>query len=61
MNTGFLLISISLQNKLAIREILNCNEITKQYGLVLSADQAQEIVQTRNEILKKSGRELLIN
>lgn len=61
MNTGFLLISISLQNKLAIREILNCNEITKQYGLVLSADLAQEIVQTRNEILKKSGRELLIN
>ncbi|MGG7059110.1 DUF6323 family protein [Clostridium tertium] len=38
------------------REILKCNEITKEQGLKLNENDIKEIVKTRNIALEKSGR-----
>jgi len=43
-------------NTLAVSEIINCNEITSCYGLVLSQSEAQELVETRAEALNNNGR-----
>lgn len=51
-----LIIPVSIANKQAITEIIKCNEITARYGLVISQDQALELVETRSNILKNIGR-----
>ena len=50
-----LILSVTI-NKLAIIEIIKCNEITSHYGLTLSEVEAQELVETRAEALNSSGR-----
>lgn len=42
--------------KYAVRDILCCNEETEAYGLVLTQEQALELVETRNIALKDAGR-----
>jgi len=56
MNNYFSLISNAIINKLAITEIINCNEITYQYGLVLSQEEALDLVETRAIALSSNGR-----
>lgn len=45
-----------MQNKLAVSEIMKCNEYTARFGLVLSQSEAQELVETRTEALSRNGR-----
>ena len=40
----------------AANQILDCNETTEQYGLVLSKDQALSLSKTRGRVLKETGR-----
>jgi hypothetical protein len=56
MDNNFMLIPTAIMNKLSIKEIINCNEITSRYGLILSQTEAQELVKTRSEALNISGR-----
>jgi hypothetical protein len=56
MEFGLTLISSSLMDKQAVREILKCNSITSQYGLTLSGAEAAELVETRSQALRKNGR-----
>ena len=42
--------------KYAMRDILRCNEETEAYGLVLTQEQALELVETRSIALKDTGR-----
>ncbi|MCH5183214.1 MAG: hypothetical protein J1E00_03480 [Oscillospiraceae bacterium] len=42
--------------KYALRDILRCNEETEAYGLVLTQEQALELVETRTVALKDAGR-----
>ncbi len=56
MDNTFLFFSNELINKVATTEIINCNEITYQYGLILSETEAQELVETRTEALNSNGR-----
>ncbi|MFZ3130426.1 MAG: DUF6323 family protein [Desulfosporosinus sp.] len=51
-----MLIPTAIMNKLSIREIINCNEITSRYGLILSPAGAQELVETHAEALCSNGR-----
>lgn len=37
-------------------EILECNEVTRDYGLKLNEEDVKEIIKTRNIALEKSGR-----
>lgn len=43
-------------NKLAISEIVKCNEITLRYGLMLTPAEAKELVATRAKALSDNGR-----
>ena len=56
MDNNFMLLPTVMINKLSIREIINCNEITFRYGLILSHAGAQELVETRSEALSSNGR-----
>ena len=49
-------ITTSLIDKLAVEEIEKCNEITSQYGLVLTRADAAELVETRTYALKSNAR-----
>ena len=40
----------------AVNSILSCNEDTSEYGLALTAEQAQALALSRKESLKASGR-----
>ncbi|MEG1870217.1 MAG: DUF6323 family protein [Oscillospiraceae bacterium] len=51
-----MLFNSSLMKAQALTEVMNCNPITAEYGLVLSETQAMEIVQTRSEALLANGR-----
>lgn len=55
---GFELISFSsgLVEKQAVREIVQCNDYTEQFGLVLTQQQAAQLVQTRSDSLRQNGR-----
>lgn len=46
----------NLLNKQVFNEILQCNEITSEYGLKFSEEAVKEIINTRNIALQKSGR-----
>lgn len=56
MDQNFMLFPTVMMNKLAIREIINCNEVTSRYGLILSQAGALELVETRSEALSSNGR-----
>lgn len=56
MKNNFNLISSFLVNKLAVTEIIKCNEVTCRYGLILSHKDAQELVKTRETALCSNGR-----
>lgn len=56
MENNFNLIPAFLINKLAVTEIIKCNEITCRYGLILSRFDAQELMKTREVSLSKNGR-----
>ena len=55
---GFELINIqsSQISKMAVQEVLNCNDLSSKFGLVLTKKDATELVQTRTEALKSNGR-----
>lgn len=46
----------SLLQKQAVLDILECNETTEQYALMLTEQQAVELVETRSFSLKNTGR-----
>lgn len=56
MENALELFSRQAMAKYAVRDILRCNEETKTYGLVLTQEQALELVETRRLALKDSGR-----
>jgi len=56
MDQNFMLIPANIINKLEVTEIINCNEITSSYGLILTPQEAQELVKTHGEALKNNGR-----
>jgi hypothetical protein len=49
-------LSSSIVQKQAIDEIIKCNDFTEEYGLVLTYEQAVELVETRFESLSANGR-----
>ena len=49
-------ISSSLIQEQAVAEIEKCNDLTSRYGLVLSHNEAIELVETRSLSLKNNGR-----
>lgn len=50
------LFSGALIEKQALNEVLKCNDLTVQFGLVLTETQALELVETRSFALKANGR-----
>ena len=44
------------KQKQILKDIVMCNEVTSEYGLKLSKEDAKEIIDTRNTALRKSGR-----
>ena len=57
-NANFELVTINsaLMEKQIVDEILDCNEETKQYGLVFNEKQALALAQTRTSALKENKR-----
>ena len=55
---GFELITFAsgLIQKQATDEVIKCNDYTARYGLVLTAEQAKELVETRSHSLSQNGR-----
>jgi len=56
MSFEIMCINSSLAEKQAAEEIEKCNELTSRYGLTLSRAEAIELVRTRSNALKSSGR-----
>lgn len=56
MNEPFSLIPAAAARKLAVTEIIRCNQTTSRYGLVLKESDAAELADTRSEALEKLGR-----
>ncbi|AUM94566.1 MULTISPECIES: DUF6323 family protein [Clostridium] len=46
----------NLLEKEVFNDIIQCNEVTREYGLKLSEKDVKEIIDTRNIALQKSGR-----
>ena len=46
----------NLLYKEVFNDIIQCNEVTREYGLKLSDKDVKEIIDTRNIALQKSGR-----
>lgn len=46
----------TLIQKLAVNEIVRCNELTAKYSLTLNETQAVELIETRSYSLKENGR-----
>lgn len=44
------------QNQTALKQIQECNAYTKQFGIVITKEDAQVLVQERNTILKEQER-----
>lgn len=42
--------------KQTVKEIIQCNDLTIKYGLRLTEQQANELVETRNQVLNANGR-----
>jgi len=56
LNESFSLIPNAAALMLAVTEIISCNQITAQYGLILKESDARELASTRREALEKVGR-----
>ena len=56
MDKPFILIPKLMMEKATVNEIINCNQITVRYGLMLSQDEAQELVESRAAALRQNGR-----
>lgn len=56
MNFDLITLQSSLVKKQALQEILNCNELSCRYGLVLTEAMAQELDLQRKVALERSGR-----
>ncbi|MEL7660782.1 DUF6323 family protein [Acetobacterium wieringae] len=56
MSFELMLFDNFLIEKQAVSEVLLCNKITADYALVLSEEQALELVETRSDSLKNVGR-----
>jgi hypothetical protein len=56
MDTMFKLLPVAIINKLAVSNIVDCNEVTARYGLVLSMTEALELMATQSDALKSFGR-----
>lgn len=56
MSFDLMLFDNFLVEKQAVSEVLLCNKITEQYSLILSEEQALELVETRSHSLKSFGR-----
>ncbi|WP_342343327.1 DUF6323 family protein [Ruminiclostridium herbifermentans] len=46
----------ALIQKQAVNEIMKCNDLTVKFGLILTEEQAIELVETRSYALKQNGR-----
>jgi len=46
----------NLLERQVFNDISKCNELTSEYGLILSEEDVKEIIVTRNVALEKSGR-----
>jgi hypothetical protein len=49
-------LSSLIVQKQAINEVIKCNDFTEEYGLVLTYEQAAELVEARFESLSANGR-----
>lgn len=56
MSFDLMLFGDSIVQKQAVSEILEINKITEQFGLVLTRQQAIDLVETRSCTLKDTGR-----
>lgn len=56
MNFGLTVFSSDIIQKQAVDKIIKCNDITKNFGLILTSQQVVELVKTRNHVLKETGR-----
>lgn len=56
MDFNFSLIPTDIFRETAIAEVLNCNEKSIEYGLILTQTDATELVQTRTDELTNTGR-----
>ena len=56
MKNSIDLFKSNLLGKQVFNEIFQCNEVTREYGLKLSEEDVNEIINTRNGALQKSGR-----
>ena len=56
MKNSIDLFESNLLDKKVFNDIIQCNEITREYGLKLSEKDVKEIIDTRNIALQKSGR-----
>lgn len=56
MDNNFKLVPSVIMQKLAVTEILDCNEITSRYRLILTPTEARELVATRAQALSSNGR-----
>lgn len=56
MKNSIDLFQSNLLYKEVFNDIIQCNEVTREYGLKLSEKDIKEIIDTRNIALQKSGR-----
>ncbi|KOM98754.1 hypothetical protein ACP49_05170 [Clostridium botulinum] len=56
MKNSIDLFQSNLLEKEVFNDIIQCNELTREYGLKLSEKDIKEIIDTRNIALQKSGR-----
>lgn len=56
MSFNLMLLDNSYMEKQAVSEIMLCNEAIEEYALVITEDQAMELVETRSYALKNLGR-----
>lgn len=56
MDNRFAMTVVNIQKMQLMKELLNCNEMTSRYGLTLSAQQIQNLVERRIQALKDTGR-----
>jgi len=56
MDMTFSLETIKLQQLAAIHELQECNQFTEKFGLTLSKEQIQRLVNERFDALKENGR-----
>lgn len=53
---NLILANNSLLKNYDLSDILKCNDVTKNYGLTLTQNQAHQLVKTRGVSLKRNGR-----